>query len=150
MKLVGVPVSAWKKHFWFFLHFHITVISTFYFYNHNIFHLPLIVLFPVPLITLYFSVTKSLSSLCCLHFSKRKLKRLNRGLKSRKMKIHFMCISRNVRDSELLKLNDVNLEYCKEVKILSVTLETRILGVTLKYLLERKSKVGYFANDITT
>ena len=66
------------------------------------------------------------------------------------MKIHFMCISRNVRDSELLKLNDVNLEYCKEVKILSVTLETRILGVTLKYLLERKSKVGYFANDITT
>ena len=51
---------------------------------------------------------------------------------------------------ELLKLNDVNLEYCKEVKILSVTLETRILGVTLKYLLERKSKVGYFANDITT
>ena len=49
------------------------------------------------------------------------------------MKIHFMCISRNVRDSELLKLNDVNLEYCKEVKILSVTLETRILGVTLKY-----------------
>ena len=61
-----------------------------------------------------------------------------------------MCISRNVRDSELLKLNDVNLEYCKEVKILSVTLETRILGVTLKYLLERKPKVGYFANDITT
>ena len=61
-----------------------------------------------------------------------------------------MCISRNVRDSELLKLNDVNLEYCKEVKILSVTLETRILGVTLKYLLERKSKVRYFANDITT
>ena len=61
-----------------------------------------------------------------------------------------MCISRNVRDSELLKLNDVNLEYCKEVKILSVTLETRILGVTLKYLLERKSKVGYFPNDITT
>ena len=61
-----------------------------------------------------------------------------------------MCISRNVRDSELLKLNDVNLEYCKEVKILSVTLETRILGVTLKYLLERKSKVGYFANGITT
>ena len=66
------------------------------------------------------------------------------------MKIHFMCISRNVSDSELLKLNDVNLEYCKEVKILSVTLETRILGVTLKYLLERKSKVGYFTNDITT
>ena len=31
---------------------------------------------------------------------------------------NFMCIGKNVSDSELLNLNDLNLKNCKEVEIL--------------------------------
>ena len=34
-----------------------------------------------------------------------------------------MCIGKNVRDSELLNFNDLNLKNCKEVEILGITLD---------------------------
>ena len=38
-------------------------------------------------------------------------------------KCYFMCIGKNVSDSELLNLNDLNLKNCKEVEILGITLD---------------------------
>ena len=37
-------------------------------------------------------------------------------------KCYFMCIGKNVRDSELLNLKDLNLKNCKEVKVLGITI----------------------------
>ena len=41
-------------------------------------------------------------------------------------KCYFMCIGKNVSDSELLNLNDLNLKNCKEVEILGVTLDRNL------------------------
>ena len=37
-----------------------------------------------------------------------------------------MCIGKNVSDSELLNLNDLNLKNCKEVEILGITLDRNL------------------------
>ena len=37
-------------------------------------------------------------------------------------KCYFMCTGKNVSDSELLNLNDLNLKNCKEVEVLGITL----------------------------
>ena len=36
-------------------------------------------------------------------------------------KCYFMCISKNLSDSELLNLNDLDLKNCKEVEVLRIT-----------------------------
>ena len=41
-------------------------------------------------------------------------------------KYHFMCIGKNVSDSELLDLNNLNLKNCKEVKILGITIDRNL------------------------
>ena len=41
-------------------------------------------------------------------------------------KCYFMCIGKNVSDSELLNLNDLNLKNCKEVEILVITLDRNL------------------------
>ena len=41
-------------------------------------------------------------------------------------KCYFMCIGKNVSDSELLNLNDLNLKNCKEVEILGITLDRNL------------------------
>ena len=41
-------------------------------------------------------------------------------------KCYFMCIGKNVSDSELLNLNDLNLKNCKEVEILRITLDRNL------------------------
>ena len=41
-------------------------------------------------------------------------------------KYYFMCIGKNVSDSEFLNLNDLNLKNCKEVEILGVTLDRNL------------------------
>ena len=41
-------------------------------------------------------------------------------------KCYFMCIGKNVSDSELLNLNDLNLENCVEVEILGITLNRNL------------------------
>ena len=38
-------------------------------------------------------------------------------------KCYFMCISKNVSDSELLNLNDLNLKNCKVVEVLGITID---------------------------
>ena len=35
-------------------------------------------------------------------------------------KCHFMCIGKNVSDSELIKLNDLNPKNCKEVEVITI------------------------------
>ena len=37
-----------------------------------------------------------------------------------------MCIGKNVSDSELLNLNDLNLKNCKEVEILRITIDRNL------------------------
>ena len=37
-----------------------------------------------------------------------------------------MCIGKNVSDSELLNLNELNLKNCKEVEILVITLDRNL------------------------
>ena len=37
-----------------------------------------------------------------------------------------MCIGKNVSDSELLKLNNLNLKSCKEVEILGITINRNL------------------------
>ena len=37
-----------------------------------------------------------------------------------------MCIGKNVSDSELLNLNDLNLKNCKEVEILGITIDRNL------------------------
>ena len=39
---------------------------------------------------------------------------------------YFMCIGKNVSDSELLNLNELNLKNCKEVEILGITLDRNL------------------------
>ena len=41
-------------------------------------------------------------------------------------KCYFMCIGKNVSDSELLNLNDLNLKNCKEVEVLGVTIDRNL------------------------
>ena len=41
-------------------------------------------------------------------------------------KCYFMCIGKNVSDSELLNLNDLNLKNCKEVEILGITIDRNL------------------------
>ena len=41
-------------------------------------------------------------------------------------KCYFMCIGKNVSDSELLNLNDLNLKNCKEVEILGITIDINL------------------------
>ena len=38
----------------------------------------------------------------------------------------FMCIGKNVSDSELLNLNDLNLKNCKEVEVLGITIDRNL------------------------
>ena len=38
-------------------------------------------------------------------------------------KCYFMCIGKNISDSELLNLNDLNLKNCKEIKVLGFTID---------------------------
>ena len=45
---------------------------------------------------------------------------LNRG------KCYFMCISKNVSDSELLNLNNLNFKNCKEVEVLGITVDRNL------------------------
>ena len=37
-----------------------------------------------------------------------------------------MCIGKNVSDSELLNLNNLNLKNCKEVEILGITIDSNL------------------------
>ena len=41
-------------------------------------------------------------------------------------KCYFMCIVKNVSDSELLNPNDLNLKNCKEVEILGITIDRNL------------------------
>ena len=41
-------------------------------------------------------------------------------------KCHFMCIGKNVTDSELLNVNDLILKNCTEVEMLGTTLHPNI------------------------
>ena len=41
-------------------------------------------------------------------------------------KCYFMCIGKNVSDSELLNLNDLNLKNCQEAEILGITLDRNL------------------------
>ena len=54
-------------------------------------------------------------------FSKEALKLMKSYLNPGKC--YFMCIGKNVSDSELLNLNDLNLKNCKEVAILGITID---------------------------
>ena len=38
-------------------------------------------------------------------------------------KCYFTCIGKNVSDSELLNLKDLNLTNCKEVEVLGITID---------------------------
>ena len=41
-------------------------------------------------------------------------------------KCYFMCIGKNVSDSELLNLRDLNLKNCKEVKGLGISMDRNL------------------------
>ena len=41
-------------------------------------------------------------------------------------KCYFMCIGKNVSDSELLNLDDLNLKNCKQVEIISITIDRNL------------------------
>ena len=41
-------------------------------------------------------------------------------------KCYFMCIGKNVSDSGLLNLNDLNLKNCKEVEVLGITIDRNL------------------------
>ena len=61
-------------------------------------------------------------------------------------KCYFMCITKNISDSELLKLNDLNLKSSKEVKILGITIDRNLnFNVHIKMFAEKyvKSYVLY-------
>ena len=47
-------------------------------------------------------------------------------------KCYFMCIGKNVSDSELLNLNDLNLKNCKEVEVLGITIDKNLNIFTLQ------------------
>ena len=42
------------------------------------------------------------------------------------VKCHFVCISKNISDSELFKLNDLDLENCKNIEFLGVTIDKKL------------------------
>ena len=65
-------------------------------------------------------------------------------------KCYFMCIGKNVSDSELFNLNDLNLKNCKEVEILGITLDRNLnfKRRIKKYLQKSRSKVKCFTDDI--
>ena len=61
-------------------------------------------------------------------------------------KCHFMFIGKNVSDSELLNLNDLNFKNCKEVEILGITIDRNLnFKGHIKIFAEKqvKSKVLY-------
>ena len=63
-------------------------------------------------------------------------------------KCHFMCTGKNVSDSELLNLNDLNFKNCKEVEILGITIDRNLnFKGHIKIFAEKqvKSKVLYLA-----
>ena len=41
-------------------------------------------------------------------------------------KCHFMCIGKNVSDSELLNPDDLNLKNCKDVEVLDITIDRNL------------------------
>ena len=41
-------------------------------------------------------------------------------------KCSFMCIGKNVSDSELLNINNLNLKNCKEVEVLGITIDRNL------------------------
>ena len=41
-------------------------------------------------------------------------------------KCYFMCIGKNVSDSDLLNLNELNLKNCKEVEVLGITIDRNL------------------------
>ena len=41
-------------------------------------------------------------------------------------KCYFMCIGKNVSNSELLNFNDLNLKNCKEVEVLGITIDRNL------------------------
>ena len=41
-------------------------------------------------------------------------------------KCYSICIGKNVSDSELLNLNDLNLKNCKEVEVLGITVDRNL------------------------
>ena len=41
-------------------------------------------------------------------------------------KCYFMCIGKNVSDSELLNLQDLNLKNCREVEVLGITTDRNL------------------------
>ena len=59
-------------------------------------------------------------------------------------KCYFMCIGKNVSDSELLNLNDLNLNNCKEVEILGITIDRNLnfKGHLQKYCRDICRKAG--------
>ena len=61
-----------------------------------------------------------------------------------------MCIGKNISDSELLNLNDLNSKNCKEVEVLGITIDRTLnfKGDIKKYLHKNKSKVKCFTEDI--
>ena len=66
-------------------------------------------------------------------------------------KCYFMCIGKNISDSELLNLNDLDLKNCKEVEILGITLDRNLnFKRHKKYLQKSRSKVKCFTEDIIT
>ena len=55
---------------------------------------------------------------------------------------YFMCIGKNVSDSELLTLNDLNLKNYKEVEVLGMTIDRNFKGH------KSGSKIKCFTEDI--
>ena len=62
-------------------------------------------------------------------------------------KCYFMHIGKNVSDSELLNLNDLNLKNCKEVEVLGITID-RNLNFKGQIKNICRSKVKCFTEEI--
>ena len=66
-------------------------------------------------------------------------------------KRYFICIGKNVSDSEVLNLNDLNLKNCKEVEVLGITIDRNLnFKRHKKYLQKSRSKRKCFTEDIIT
>ena len=64
-------------------------------------------------------------------------------------KCYFMCIGKNVSDSELLNLQDLNLKNCGEVEVLGITTDRNLnFKRHKKYLQKSRSKVKCFTDGI--
>ena len=60
-------------------------------------------------------------------------------------KCYFICIGKNISDSELLNLNDLNFKNCKEVEMLVITIDRNLnFKEHKKYLQKSRSKVKCF------